>query len=60
MCHAEVYHYQHRVEDHEPKVLLHTAAPPGYEVVTALVGQPVDDPEEEEDGQGEQLVEVEG
>lgn len=60
VSHTEVHHYQHRVEDHEPEVLLYTAASPGYEVVTALVCQPVHDPEEEEDGQGEQLVEVEG
>ena len=57
---TEVHHYQHAIEDHESEVLLNTPTPPGNEVVTALVGQPVDDPEEEEDGQREQLVEVEG
>ena len=59
VSHTEVYHNQQRIEDHEPEVLLHTPTPSRYEVVTALVGQPVNDPEEEEDSQGQQLVEVE-
>ena len=35
-------------------------APPRHQVVTALISQPVHDPEEEQDCQREQFIEVQG